>query len=184
MKINIITPCSRPENLITISKSINIPKENYRWIVVFDSEELPNSKLIPSNCEVYLHKNPISIVGNSQRNFALDLIKEDYIYFNDDDTIIHPDFWENVKNLNNDFIYFIQEKRDGTIRIYSNTVQVGNIDSHNFLLKYDIIEDTRWKLNIYEADGIFANECFNKSKNSNRINKVLSTYNYLNYENQ
>lgn len=184
MKINIITPCSRPENLMTISKSINIPKENYRWIVVFDRDELPNSELIPNNCEIYLHKNSNSIVGNDQRNFSLDLIKEDYVYFNDDDTIIHPDFWENVKDSTEDFIYFIQDRKDGTIRIYSNTVQVGYIDSHNFLLKYDIIGNTRWVINKYEADGIFANECFNKSKTTKRINKVLSTYNYLNDEHQ
>ena len=184
MKINIITPCNRPENLITISKSINIPKENYRWIVVFDLDELPNSELIPSNCEFYLHKNVNSISGNSQRNFALDLIIEDYVYFNDDDTIIHSNFWDNVKNLTEDFIYFMQDRKDGTIRVYSNTVQVGSIDSHNFLLKNDIIGSTRWILNKYEADGIFANECFNNSKTNRRINKVLSTYNYLNDENQ
>lgn len=29
MFLNIITPCTRPENLHKISESINIPKENY-----------------------------------------------------------------------------------------------------------------------------------------------------------
>lgn len=184
MKINIITPCSRPENLITISKSINIPNENYRWIVVFDRDELPNSELIPSNCEVYLHKDINSMAGNSQRNFALDLITQDYVYFNDDDTIMHPNFWNNVKDMNEDFIFFLQDRKNGTIRLYSETVELNNIDTHNFLLKYDIIGETRWILNRYDADGIFANECFNKSKKTKRLEKVLSTYNYLNINHQ
>jgi len=42
MFLNIITPSCRPENLHKISKSINIPRENYRWIVVFDLEEIPD----------------------------------------------------------------------------------------------------------------------------------------------
>ena len=41
MYLNIITPCIHIENLVEISKSINIPRENYRWIVVFDSLILP-----------------------------------------------------------------------------------------------------------------------------------------------
>ncbi len=34
MFLNIITPCSRPDNLNEVSKSINIPPEHYRWIVL------------------------------------------------------------------------------------------------------------------------------------------------------
>ncbi len=68
--LNIITPCSRINNLQIISESINIPKENYRWIVVYDSLILPNSDLIPSNCEFYLHKDINSVFGNAQRNYA------------------------------------------------------------------------------------------------------------------
>jgi len=81
MYINIITPCHRPENLHQISRSINIPKENYRWIVVFDSLTLPDICNIPDNCEYYLHKDSNSKMGNGQRNFVLDLVKEGYIYW-------------------------------------------------------------------------------------------------------
>ena len=42
MFLNIITPCSRPENLRIISESINIQKENYRWIFVYDGLNLEN----------------------------------------------------------------------------------------------------------------------------------------------
>ena len=178
MFLNIITPCSRPENLHKISESINIPKENYRWIIVFDSEQIPNREMIPLNCEAYSHKNPDSISGNSQRNFALKLIKEGHVYFNDDDTALHKDLWENIRDLDYDFIFFKQENKDGSIRLH-NTVRVGGIDSHNFITKNRVIDQTHFKLNLYDADGYFAVECFNNSKTKVYIDKVLSTYNIL-----
>lgn len=179
MFLNIITPCSRPTNLKKISESINIPKEHYRWIVVCDSEQMIDNELIPSNCEIYNHKNPNSIVGNAQRNFAFDLVKEGHVYLNDDDTLIHPELWEDIKDLQNDFISFEQLFNTGQKRLNSNFIEVGHIDSHNFIVSKDILGDTRFILNRYDADGYFAKECFSKSKNPIHINKPLSIYNQL-----
>ena len=179
MLINIITPCSRPENLHTISKSINIPKENYRWLIVFDMINQPNNELIPDNCEVYCYKNPNGISGNPQRNFALNLVKGGYVYFNDDDTTIHPELWENIKDLDTDFISFSQLNKDGSIRLTGDNVNVYHIDSHNFIVHNSIIGNIRFDITKYNADGYFAADCFQNSTNSNHINIVLSTYNSL-----
>jgi hypothetical protein len=179
MKINIITPCCRPQNLHTISKSINIPKENYRWIVVCDTEKMIDDDLIPENCEIYNFKHPESISGNGQRNFAIDLVEDGYVYFNDDDTTLHPDLWENVKDLDNDIISFQQLYKDGRLRLNGDDVSVFHIDSHNFLTHIDLIGDTRFILDKYEADGHFAGECYLKSKNHIHIPKPLSIYNVL-----
>lgn len=179
MILNIITPCSRPENLHKISKSINIPKENYRWLIVFDMFNQPNSELIPDNCEVYCHKNPNSIAGNSQRNFALDLVEEGYVYFNDDDTVIHPELWENIKDLDTDFISFSQLNKNGSLRLTGDNVNVCYIDSHNFIVSHSIIGESRFIIEKYEADGHFATECYNKTENRIFINKPLSIYNLL-----
>jgi hypothetical protein len=181
MYLNIITPCSRPENLHQISKSINIPKEDYRWIVVFDSLTLPDKSYIPDNCEYYLHKDPNSKVGNAQRNFALDLVKTGHIYFNDDDTILHPELWDNIKDCDEDFISFKQSLISGEIRLTGKTIKVQHIDSHNFLLSNNLVGDTRWKLDVYEADGFFATECYEKVTRKKYIDKVLSIYNRLRY---
>lgn len=178
MFINIITACSRPNNLHTISKSINIPSENYRWIVVFDFETLPPIELIPENCETYLHKNKESTSGNSQKNFAIDLVNDGYVYFNDDDTIVHQDLWENVKYLNNDFISFQQLDKRNRVRL-TGQVKYQKIDSHNFLLTRELIGNSRWVVNKYEADGLFAVECHSKSKDPIIIDKPLSVYNSL-----
>jgi hypothetical protein len=179
MYINIITPCSRPQNLLLISESINIPKENYRWIVVFDSTTLPDKSYIPDNCECYLHKDSNSISGNGQRNFALDLVKTGYIYFNDDDTTLHPELWDNVKDCNEEFISFSQSLPNHQIRLTGDVIELYNIDSHNFLVSKNLIGDSRWRLDAYTADGYFATECYGKASSKKFINKVLSIYNLL-----
>ena len=46
-----------------------------------------------------------------------------------------------------------------------NNINVGHIDSHNFIVNYNIIGDTTWIIEKYDADGYFAMECFSKSKN-------------------
>ncbi len=179
MFLNIITPCSRPENLLKISESINIPYKYYRWIVVCDSDSLPDKKLIPKNCEIYLHKNDNSVSGNSQRNYAIDMVNEGHIYFNDDDTTIHPDLWENIKDLNYDFISFIQLNKNGNVRLIGNNVAVNYIDSHNFIVSIKIVGNIRFILDKYNADGYFATSCFNQSVTKHYINKPLSVYNLL-----
>ena len=80
--INIITPCSRPYNLQFIEKSINIPLGEFRWIVVHDSEEIPQN--YASFGEAYNLKDVNSRMGNAQRNLALSKVKNGWVYFNDD----------------------------------------------------------------------------------------------------
>ena len=67
--LTIVTPCSRPENLHIIAESINIPKDRYRWIIVFDSPTLPDFSLIPEGLSSLIAINsPYSVCGNAQRN--------------------------------------------------------------------------------------------------------------------
>ena len=179
MYLNIITPCSRPENLLKISDSINIPIKNYRWIIVCDSESLPDINLIPKNCEIYCHRDLESISGNSQRNYAIDMVKDGHIYFNDDDTIIHSDLWNNIKDLENDVISFAQCHKNGQLRLYGNLIKLGHIDSHNFIYNHSIAQELKWIKNRYDADGIFAEIVYSRAKNPIYINKVLSVYNCL-----
>lgn len=183
MFLNIVTPCTRPQNLYTIAESINIPREQYRWIVVFDANELPLGRLIPPTCETYYCKDPGSIVGNSQRNLALDLVKDGHIYFNDDDTVLHENLWDNIKELSSDFISFRQEDTNSNIRLEGKEIKLQKIDSHNFIVSKNLAGDTRWNKKVYAADGIFATELYEKAVRENYsisyLPKVLSTYNKL-----
>ena len=177
MFLNIITPCSSPEHLQIISSSNIIPIENYRWIVIFDMLEKPDN--IPENCEGYCFKDSKSIVGNAQRNFALDLIKHGHIYFNDDDTLVHENLWENIKDLNEDFISFMQENKNKKIRLEGLEIKVNAIDSHNFIVSKKCSKNIKWKIEKYNADGFFACECYKAAETKKYIEKVLSTYNAL-----
>jgi len=177
MFLNIITPCSRPNNLEAISNSINIPPDHYRWIVVFDSTEIPEN--IPHNCEPYAIKVNGSVFGNGQRNYGIDLVKHGHIYFNDDDTTIVPVLWENIKDLTEHFISFSQIEKDGRMRLIGKTVGVGAIDSHNFIVSKETVGDIRWELDKYDSDGFFAYECYRKANSIIHIPKVLSVYNSL-----
>jgi hypothetical protein len=178
MFLNIITPCTRPNNLFEIAKSINIPPEQYRWIVVFDANEIPSD--IPKECEPYAIKVEGSVFGNGQRNYAIDLVEKGHLYFNDDDTTIHTDLWENIKSLDNtQFISFTQVKKDGTINTKGDIIANSYIDSHNFIVSKTCVGDSRWLLNRYEADGLFASECHKKTKSWVFIPKILSVYNSL-----
>jgi hypothetical protein len=180
MFLNIITPCSRPTNLLTIEASINIPRSSFRWIVVIDSKIPVSQNLLPISAEVYYHVDSGSISGNAQRNFALDLIEKGHILFNDDDTTLHPDFWSKISDCSQyDFITYPQLHKNGTVRLLGDLVRVGHIDSHNFVVHNQIIGQTRWKLDKYEADGIFAEECFKSAKTWAYVEKALSTYNTL-----
>jgi hypothetical protein len=107
------------------------------------------------------------------------LINKGHVYSNDDDTILHPNLWENIKDLDDDFIHFIQSNKDDSIRLKSENVRVNEIDSHNFIVKRSVIGNTIFDITKYEADGYFAVECFNKSNSKKYINKVLSRYNTL-----
>lgn len=178
MFLNIITPCSRPENLEIISKSINIPRDQYRWIVVFDLLDKPEN--IPDNCEWYVIKDANSTSGNAQRNFALNLVTHGHVYFNDDDNIMQPNLWDEIKDEHvMDFISFKQTNKDGSVRLEGLNISVGTIDSHNFVTSAKCVGDTRWILNKYDADGFFARECFEKAKYIMYIPKILSVYNTL-----
>lgn len=178
MFLNIITPCTRPNNLFEIAKSINIPPEQYRWIVVFDAYEIPSD--VPKECEPYAVKIEGSVFGNGQRNYGIDLVEKGHVYFNDDDTTIHPELWDNIKHLDDKyFISFSQVNKDGGFRLKGNIIANGYIDSHNFILSKECIGDRRWQLDKYEADGLFAQACHRKALNWEVIPKVLSVYNSL-----
>jgi hypothetical protein len=184
MFVNIITPCSRPENLSKIADSIKLSPYNYQWIIIHDAETIPTSIIDLKVEALHLTKRDInSISGNAQRNTGLDLLgnrPDSWIYFNDDDTAIHPDLWDAVKeNSDCDFIHFMQETATKELRLDGKDVMITKVDSHNFIFKTKLLGDTRWKLDDYCADGYFAEAIYKKAKNPIYVSKVLSTYNSL-----
>lgn len=166
----IITPCSRPQNLETISNSI--PNKS-SWIVVHDYKyimpDIPNA--------TFLKCDDTGLVGTKARNFALDTIK-----FNDDDNIIHPKLYQTIEPLltnNFSIMTWGQLHKNNSIRLPSQVKpKVGNIDTASFLISWKYNKLTRHRTDIYEHDGLYAEECANNGPML-CINDYLCYYNYL-----
>ena len=181
MFLHIVTLCSRPENLHTISQSINIPAHLYKWWVVFDAHVMPDHALIPDNCEPLLHAG--GRAGHAQRNYALDRIHAGHVYMNDDDTVMHAQLWPHIQLLQHDVISFKQNDTHGHLRLMGNKPCVGGIDSHNFIVSRMVIGNIRWNQS-YAADGHFVQAIghkmqANKAYTACYIPEVLSVYNAL-----
>ena len=92
---------------------------------------------------------------------------------------MHPELWENIKDITTDFISFGQSNKDNTLRLVGNDIRVGHIDSHNFIVSRKTIGDIRFRIDKYDADGYFASDCYGKSETKAFIDKPLSIYNQL-----
>ncbi len=181
IKLHIITPCCRPENLKQIAESINIPRASYKWWVVMDATpEETDTTLVPETANLIFHKNKKSVAGHAQRNFALELIKDGYVYFLDDDTLMHPDLYKAIAILpeENDFIHFDQAHPDGTKRI-GGTVEVNHIDTGSAVASRELIGYNRFRTDLYNADGFFWKAVSRNAKRPKYINQTLSIYNKL-----
>lgn len=174
--IYIITPCSRPENLNQIYNSI--PKA-CNWIVCHDKKTtIPQlNGIISMTCE------DTGFVGTKARNHVLDNFPfkdDDYILFHDDDNIIHPSLYENLlEYIDKKFSIMTwgQLNRDNSIRLHPTPfIRVGSIDTASFIISWKYNKHIRHRTDIYEHDGIYAEEC-------SRNGPVLCIDDYLCYYN-
>jgi hypothetical protein len=185
MFLNIVTACKRPKNLHAISKNIQsiIPRDSYRWIVVFDSErgKIPNN-YIPDNCEHHYHPCEISVGGYAQKNKAFDLIQDGHVYQLDDDTVILKELWNEVQNKQEEFIHFKQyQSNRNKLNHVNGEIKVGKIDTGCFIFHANILKKgLRYtKINDPFSDSYFAILAEKICHTKLFINKPLSIYNAL-----
>ena len=195
-KVTLITPSIRPQNLIKIKESIRFDYVN-EWIIVYDGTKItenPNLFINDENkdkIKEYLHIGE-GISGNPQRNFALDNITNTntYLYYLDDDNIIHPDLYALLDNIKDDKIYTFDQIRPPNIFPFTdllpgNNIEVWKIDSAMFLVDYNLCKNVRWVFDKYWADGIYIVDCYKQNKSKwVYVPKVLSYCNYATSENQ
>lgn len=185
-KITFVTPCIRPKNLTVIAESIEafVPRQYYDWIVVCDG--LTVKKEV--KCEfakIYKYTKEGSLYGNAQRNYAIDIIqgndkyKDTYVYFIDDNTILHKNLWSLVKNATEDMIVFEQIYKNGKTRIGLNNISEGITDYGTAVFKTNAIGTTRLKENSKQAYSYFCNEIASKQISISHINKPASIYKAL-----
>lgn len=189
-KITIITPSCRPENLLKIKNSLNF---NFitEWIIVYDSSKvIKNDKLFlndinKDNISEYFYSN-IGISGNPQRNFAKKNIKNKntYLYYLDDDNIIHSDFYKLLSIIGENKLCTFNQKNirygDENQILLGNNIEIDRIDTAMYLIDYKLNKLTQWNPHRYNADGYYIKEIYeNKKNNWIYINNELSYWNYL-----
>jgi hypothetical protein len=201
IQLNIVSPVSRPENLIYLYASIDNQRKKapqnikIAWHVFLDIKEENYDPLVNtlkskfSNTTFYWHHTwGQGVVGHNQRNFYLSsFLQDDWVYFLDDDNILHPDFIETlIPILNQEDVSAIivsqQVLKDHTVRhALPENITPGKIDTAQFIIKTSYITpEDRFPLQ-YDGDGHFITNFYKKNKNVAFLNdSPASLYNALN----
>lgn len=192
---NIVTACSRPENLSIIYESIKPFVKDYEvvWHIAYDKDHIKgditnyNTTL---NWDVWVENYFIGggVTGSRQRNLALYNIEGGLVYFLDDDNILHKDLIPTIHyastmvgNTKKAFV-FDQRLEHGYRKARYEDIRVTHIDTAQFVVDRELIGNLRFK-DDYCADGYFIEELYNKNKDKFMvINEELSYYNYLRWE--
>ena len=200
--LNIITRCTRPQNLVqvrdSVFSSINADLE-INWHVIFDTAPLKDidAEILS---EISSSRTNIHFVNGGDGGLlypqSTELIKSfdpnSWFYFLDDDNILHEDFYDYItKNelLNSDskiqVVAQLVEGRDFTgltIReATSDYVGFQKTDIAQVLIKSSLVTEEGYEFGAnYAADGYFIEAVLEDQPESfNFHNVVLSHYNYL-----
>lgn len=194
-KLYIVTPCYRPANLDTIYKSINFDLI-YRWYIVYDTtRNRTYTRKYPGHPKIIeLESSDVGISGNAQRNAALNIVEDGFVYFLDDDNVVHPDLWAELPKMSCDHYYSWDQLRNpagdhtdwvlfknekGKI-LKGDTLQLQRIDTAQVLIPKKFFEGLQWKTDDYKADGILIESVYKKNPAAHiYLPKVLCYYNSL-----
>jgi hypothetical protein len=157
--LTIITPSYRQNLLPQIKESIRF-EQIKEWIIVYDPTKTYAKKTLfnhPQIRELHIpYKQPWSRLGNSQRDFALELVESGWIYFLDDDNIVHPSFWEIASTAELPYFYsFDMINLDHDSFVKGGNVTRGKIDTAMFLVNKEHIGDIKWSIVGDDVGGDF-----------------------------
>jgi hypothetical protein len=189
-KMTIITPCIRPENLIKIKGSIRFDYID-QWIIVYDGKKVTEHPNVFGNEENSKIKEYIYTgegrSSNPQRNYGIGQVedKHTYLYFLDDDNIVHPDLYDLLDTAEYGKIYTFNQDRPKDVFpfvtcLLGDTIELRKIDTAMFLIDYQLCKYVRWVPDKYNADGIYAMECYSTNRDKwIYVNRTLAYYNSI-----
>lgn len=190
-KLTLITPSIRPGNIMKLYQSIRFEYVD-KWYIVYDGKHvLENPHLFGGGGNqhhqiVELVYSSHGISGNPQRNHALDIIKQHnpntYVYFLDDDNVIHPSLYSLLDVIDDNRMYTFNRVNgeEGGQVICGNNPTVNNIDTSQFLVDFSLISNIHWIPVLYNADGYFIELC--RYLNTDKwiyVKNVMAYYNSL-----
>lgn len=180
-KISIITPSYRTDNLFNVRNSIDFNFVD-EWIIVYDGSKIKENPYLfrdENNCKIkeYVFEGE-GISGNPQRNYALTQISnpDTFIYYLDDDNIINSNLYRLINIIDKNKLYTFNQVN----RIKGNNINLWCIDTAMLLIHKSLCNDITWKKELYDADGYYIIECYEKNKNLHIfVDNDLCYYNYL-----
>jgi hypothetical protein len=179
--LTIITPCCRQQNIPILYNSIQFDKID-TWIIVYDtSRGRSYSKLYDGHPQIVeVDCDGVGLAGHPQRNYGINMVDDGFIYFLDDDNIIHPNFWSIVGQLNSNHFYTFNQQRTADTILRGNKIRLRHIDTAMFIVHKQHIKHITWITDQYDADGIFISQIHNHNYGAHiYVNKIGCYYNYI-----
>ena len=94
----------------------------------------------------------------------------------DDNNIIHPNLYKLLDNIDINKIHTFNQYN----RIKGNNINVGYVDTAMGIITFNLWKNSKWKLDIYEADGYYIKECIDNNKGKHvYIDKYLCYHIFL-----
>jgi hypothetical protein len=205
-RLVLITPCSRPGNLEAIRALLRPHAARISaWLVVHDADAVPPGAEGDRPLEGGRERHEAlrragSKAGNAQRNRALEIVAgttafdDDYIYFVDDDNVVHPGLWDlPLKPGGQRMLCFDTYDVYGTHGLFramprrvnlGSTPRLCRIDTAQVAVGVRLWKDAgapAWRLGEYCADGYFIQDLATRfPEHIQYVAEILALSNYLN----
>jgi hypothetical protein len=184
--LTIVTPSYRIHNLPKLYDSIDFDVVD-SWIIVYDGTKIKtNPELFKDDSRVreYVYSSD-GTAGHPQRNYALDLLQDSgqqtFVYFLDDDNIVHKNLYHIIRQLDPGYFYTFNQVRDKNNTIlHGNDIAIGRIDTAMFIVDIHLSKNIRFEKDQYGADGIYISEIYNKyPKKWKYVDEIGCYYNHI-----
>jgi len=200
MKLNVLTRCTRVQNLQrvedTIFNSSSLHGVEIKWSIIFDTSVIPSidTEIFEkySGHDLKFWKGTPGDMGHMLLNRAIDGISGDeWLYVLDDDNTMHEDFLEEISKAVSDnpsteaiiVSQFVGGKDFSGVQVREalpENVKVQKIDMAQFVLKKSVLGEKRLVPMTYVADGMLIEDLYNTCPMKfTFLNKILCNYNAL-----
>lgn len=180
-KLSIITPCYRQQNLSKMFNSIRFDLID-KWYIIYDtSKGMVYTKQYVGHPKIEELECSGGISGNPQRNLGVTQVHDGFIYFLDDDNIVHPEFWSILPTAVPDRFYTWDQARDSNGRVLKGAeCKLGRIDTAMFMIPRDMMTGLKWTEARYDADGLIIEDIYRVYSDKHvYIPRILAYYNKL-----
>lgn len=168
MKFSIITPTySRPSELVRCIESVRAQTyRKYEHLICSDGHSASDAQCVKSYKDKRIKYSHVERDGNcyygsKQRNKLIQEATGEYLIFLDDDNSILPHYLQSAKDSidGHGIMIFRIWHNTASIIPRENQIELGAIDSLNFVVRKDIAQRFSWNLTEYSADFSFIKSC-------------------------